>query len=391
MALDTRLTRDLKELDAIYRFRFQVYYGELGALLSDEIISTSQLKCPLDDIAYQYACFEHGRVVGCLRAVDLKDVHQDEELIAKYKLRDVIKEFGRDAIGFTGRLAVEEQFRKNSLVYRLMTRAADDARQRGIRLGFLDCSPHLLSLYEPFGCRRYAATYSDPVFGFKQPLLFMLRDKVGLTAIGSPLALKTSYEDDPEIRTWYERNYSEYASPRTASLLPGGAFSELTRCLLGRELSRLSLFRNLSSQEIDLVLKKSTVIHAKSGDVVTRPRLKEQFMFIVLSGRLETLQAGCRKDMLMPGDVYGETEFLADPSRTAEVAVREDAELLIMPTEYLAQLIEKEVTVGRTLMKNLAIGLAIRLQKASASEVLTSRIPQGLSPEIGSHKKRGTA
>jgi len=94
MALDTRLTRDPAELDAIYRFRFQVYYGELGARLPEDTIRTGRLRCDLDDVAYQYASFENGQVVGCVRVVDLKDIRQDNALIAKYRLHEVINTWG---------------------------------------------------------------------------------------------------------------------------------------------------------------------------------------------------------------------------------------------------------------------------------------------------------
>jgi CRP-like cAMP-binding protein len=54
----------------------------------------------------------------------------------------------------------------------------------------------------------------------------------------------------------------------------------------------------------------------------------------------------------------GETEFLTNRERIAEVVAREPATLLILPTEHLAQVIEKDVMIGRTLMKNLASRLA---------------------------------
>jgi predicted GNAT family N-acyltransferase len=361
MALDTRLTRDPAELDAICRFRFQVYYHELGARLPEEVIRSGQLRCNFDEVAYQYASFEDGEVVGCVRVVDLADIQKDEALIAKYRLHDVINKWGRDVITFTGRMAVAEKFRKSSLVHRLMVLATHDARERGIRTAFLDCSPHLLPFYEAFGFRRYAPAFSDPVFGFKQPLLFMLRDQIGLKAIGSPLARTLNhYDDDPEIRQWYGDHYSAFAANQTATVLPCGTFTDLVENLFGKELTDVPLFRNLSRQEIDLVLKKSTVVRAQPGDVVIRSGLHEPFICVVLTGCLETTHAGHRLDFLVCGDVCGETEFLAGRRRMVEMVSRATTDLLVLPTEHLIQLIEKDVVIGRTLMKNLAIAMATR-------------------------------
>lgn len=373
MALDTRLTRDPAELDAIYRFRFQVYYGELGARLPEDAVHTGRLRCDLDDVAYQYASFENGQVVGCVRVVDLGDIQNDAGLIAKYRLGDVMNRWGRNAITFPGRMAVSEKFRNGSLAIRLMSLATDEARMRGIHLAFLDSTPHLLPLYETVGFRRYAPAFSDPVFGFKQPLLFLLHDHVGLKAIGSPLARTlTQSDDDPDIRAWYAQHYSAYAAIRTATLLPCSAFTDLVEHTFGSALSGIPFFRYLSRREIDLLLKKSTLVCAQAGDVVVRSGLRDDYLCVVLSGRLESHHAGHHLDTLGPGDLCGETEFLTNRERIAEVVAREPATLLILPTGYLAQVIEKDVMIGRTLMKNLAGRLAA--QTVQRLDVLGSSV-----------------
>lgn len=375
MALHTRLTRDPAELDTIYRFRFQVYHGELGARLPEDVIQTGRLCCDLDTAAYQYASFEDGHVVGCVRVVDLKDIQRDDALIAKYRLHDVISRWGRDAITFPGRMAVSEKFRNRSLALRLMTLATDEARRRGIRLAFLDSTPHLLPFYEAVGFRRYAPAFSDPVFGFKQPLLFMLRDYVGLKASGSPLGRTLNHsDDDPEIRSWYAQHYSAYAESRTSTLLPCGVFTDLVENMLGGTLHDIPFFRQLSRQDIAFVLKKSTLVQAQAGDVVIRSGLRDDYLCVVLSGLLESHHAGHHLNRLRTGDLCGATEFLTGRERIAEVVAREPATLLILPTDYLAQVIEKDAKVGRTLMKNLAVGMAT--QTAARLDRLTASSPQ---------------
>ncbi|MCS6288039.1 MAG: GNAT family N-acetyltransferase [Nitrospira sp.] len=391
MALDTRLTRDPTELEAIYRFRFQVYYHELGAQLPDDVIRSGRLRCDFDDVAYNYVSFEGGRVVACLRGIDFVDLPNSAQLIEKYSLRPAIQDLDAACLGFTGRMAVAEKFRRSSLVHRLMMLATDDARQRGTRLAFLDCSPHLLPFYEAIGFRRYAPAFSDPVFGFKQPLLFMLRDYIGLNAIGSPLARTFNpCEDDPEIREWYARHYGAYATCRTATLLPSGALTDLAERVFSGELTEVPLLRNLSRQEIDLVLRKSTIVHAQPGDVVIRSGLRDEYLCVVLSGRLESHHAGHHLETMGRGGFYGETEFLTSRPRIAEVRACESAELLILPTEYLAQLIEKDVVIGRTLMRNLAIAMATRSAArldgmAALSSQLGAKIHMAAAATHGAH------
>jgi CRP-like cAMP-binding protein len=89
-----------------------------------------------------------------------------------------------------------------------------------------------------------------------------------------------------------------------------------------------------------------------------RSGLRDAYLCVVLSGRLESHHGGYHLDSLRPGDLCGETEFLTSRERIAEVVACEPTTLLILPTEYLAQVIEKDAMIGRTLMKNLASRLA---------------------------------
>lgn len=362
MPLETRLTRDPQELEAIYRLRFDVYYQELGSRLPATVIEAGQLHDDLDQIAYHYASFVDGQVVGCVRVFDLKDLPEPSLLMGKYSLHPVVETFGENPITFTGRLVLAPKLRKSSLVHRLMQLATDEARCRGIRLAFLDCSPHHLPFYEAFGFRRYASAFSDPVFGFKQPLLFLLCDKIGLQAIGSPLARgNVPYADDPEIRTWFDQQYGSHGDIQSANLLPLGTFTDRLEQNFGAQPVRdIPLFRGLTRPELDLVLKKSTVVTAQPGDIVNRPDLQEDFMCVVLRGTLETKHAGCRIDRLQPGDIFGEGDFLIGSRRKLEVVALERSELLILPHEHVAYLLEKDLVIARVLFKNLAICLATR-------------------------------
>lgn len=362
MPLETRLTRNPQELDAIYRLRFEVYYQELGSRLPADVIEAGQLQDELDSVAYHYASFVDGQVVGCVRVFDLKDLPEPASLMGKYSLRSAVETFGENPITFTGRLVLAPKLRKSSLVHRLMALATDEARCRGIRLAFLDCSPHHLPFYEAFGFRRYAPAFSDPVFGFKQPLLFILRDKIGLEAMGSPLARSSQpYEDDPETRSWYDQHYGSHADIQTATLLTLGTFTDWLEQRLATNLCEsIPLFRGLTRPELDLVLKKSTMVTAQPGDIVNRPDLQEDFMCVVLRGALEAKHAGCRIDRLVQGDIFGEGDFLMGSRRKLEVVALERSELLILPHEHVTYLLDKDLVIARVLFKNLAVCLATR-------------------------------
>src|SRR5207245_873638 len=119
MALEVHLLQR-EQLPDLYRFRYDVFFEELGALLSAEEIKRGYITDPLDTVAYNYGLYDGTAIVGSGRVVDLGRLPSYEELARKYALTPVISRFGIKAICHAGRLALAPSFRSGPALARLI-------------------------------------------------------------------------------------------------------------------------------------------------------------------------------------------------------------------------------------------------------------------------------
>lgn len=70
MSLEVRLLES-DQLSSLYRLRYEIFFRELGALLSEDEIRRGYLVDPLDEMGYNYGLYDSGRILGSIRVVDL--------------------------------------------------------------------------------------------------------------------------------------------------------------------------------------------------------------------------------------------------------------------------------------------------------------------------------
>jgi predicted GNAT family N-acyltransferase len=365
MGVEIRRLTAHRQLEAMYKFRYSIYRNELGALIPEADQHNGQLTDLYDTIAFQYACLRNGNIMGSLRVFDCKDLEDPSPLATKYSLEPALQEFGKTAISFTGRLAVEQNARKAMLMVRLMQLATREARARGIRIAFFDCSAYLLPVYEGLGFRRYESPFNDPTYGLKFPLLFLLGDYSGLSQIASPLAeIAKEFGDDEEASEWYEQ---AYGGKQTAATSRG---MESATALLNELRSDgenvLSLFSDFSHEEVTAVLRKCAIIHANKGDLIIRAGLNESFLFIILSGQVHVMNADDHQNHIATmgkGEFLGEIAFLTGSGRTKDVMAAEPCDLLLINGEILHGIMERNNDIARKLFRNLSVTLAGRMAR----------------------------
>jgi GNAT superfamily N-acetyltransferase len=200
--------------EALYALRYEVYAKELGAQLDG--IHNGLLRDELDEHAYNYLAIEDGRALGSLRIVDLPHIRDRTRFAGRYRTEVLTAFFQETEISYAGRLAVRKEVRRSPIMVRLMQTAARDARQRGIRVTFSDCSPQHLDLYESIAYTRYGSPFVDEVFGYKIPILWVLGDLELQRKKRSPLLRATAeFGDDWQAREWFKLTIRR-ASPEAA-------------------------------------------------------------------------------------------------------------------------------------------------------------------------------
>lgn len=366
MALTVAPARTESERAAVYRFRYRIYAEEMGLTLPEADHEAKLLTDPLDGPGISYALLDDGEVAGSLRLVYLEDVFDAAPLIKKFSMQPALAELGASAICTTSRFMLDPRRRHGRAILALMEMVYRDAAERGVRLNYGDCSPHLVPFYEHLGYRRYTRAYNDSSYGFKVPILMLARDWEGFERLRSPLARAASrFPDDPEARDWFARTYPDYLGLESAVFLPDGAFFDiLSERVANDPLRSISLLRELTREEAEQFMARATLVQANPGDRIIRQGDQGNALFVLLSGLAEVIldeRPDVPVAVLGDGDPFAEIAFLTSEPCTANVVAQTRCEALVISNEFLQWFIAKEPAIAAKVLHNLARVLAERL------------------------------
>ncbi|HEY3197524.1 MAG TPA: cyclic nucleotide-binding domain-containing protein [Nitrospirales bacterium] len=343
--------------EKMFAFRYRIYVEELGFMLPDADHPRKRLWDPLDDVATSYMVLDNQEVVGSLRIVFLQDVPDPTSLIHKFAMRPAIAAMGEAAICTTSRFIIHPGLRRSLAILHLMEAGYRHAVERGVRLNYGDCSPHLLPFYEHLGYRRYTYAYNDITFGFKFPIL-MLLDRQHLAEVRSPLTrVAARYADDEEARRWFQHTYPDYLKVESALFMGKGMFfNHLCARVAIDPLHDLKVLHGLKRQEADLLLARATVIQALAGDRILRQGELGEALFVVLSGIVEVIVTETPDQpstMRRAGDAFGEMSFTTPKPQPANFIAKTSCEILVLPVEFLRYFMSTEPKIYAKVLRNL--------------------------------------
>jgi CRP-like cAMP-binding protein len=374
VALSVERARREAERERIYAFRYRVYVEEMGLETPEADPQRRWLRDPLDEHSTSYALLRDGEVIGALRLTRLAELPDPAELVAKFGMEPAVEAFGLEPLCATSRFMLDPAVRHGTAILRLMRAAYDDACELGLRLNYGDCSPHLLGFYEHLGFRRYRRAFNDTIYGFKVPILMLIRDHARFARMRSPLArLAETVPDDAEARAWFERSHPGYLGVESAAFLDEGAFLELlaTR-VAGDSLHALGLLRGLARDEIERFLARATLVRAEPGDRIVRQGEPGDTLFILVSGAAEVVRDE-RPDaplcLLGAGDPFGEMGFLGESRRTASVVACAPCEAVVLSGDWLRVFLAREPAIAAKVLLNLSRVLVERLAETSSRSV----------------------
>jgi N-acyl-L-homoserine lactone synthetase len=378
MSIKAFLARSEEEREAIYRFRYRVYVDELGLSPPQADHERRRLADAHDQVGLSYGLMEEGgNVVGSLRCIFMADVQDLAPFVAKFAMEPAIRAFGVAAVATTSRFMLDPKLRQGMSILHLMRLAYEDARARGVRLNYGDCSPHMLPFYEGMGYRRYVAPYNDTAYGFKLPILMLVGDRRHFAAVRCPLArLAEAHSDDAQARDWFAATYPEWVQPTSAALMDAGSFFDLLAERVASDpLHAVALFQGLSREAVERFLASATIVSASPGDRVVREGERDDTVYVLLKGLAEVLHAESGErpiNALGAGDLFGEIGFLTATPRTASVVARTPCEVLVLSGRQLQKFLESDPVVAARILFNLSRILAGRLAQTTLREVQRS-------------------
>jgi len=362
MSLEVRLIEPHR-LTSLYRLRYEIFFRELGALLSEQEIRQGYMADPLDEIGYNYGLYDSGRILGSIRVVDLARIPETESILKRFSLERIVTQVGLESICLVGRLALAPVCRSGIALAKLCLKAYEDGRKRHLKAAISDCSPYLLPLYTKLGYHCYGDVINDPLYGPKLPILLLLEDASYLSAIRSPFAkIAAEFPVSTSMTDWFNNTFAAGRVKAGDPIYSDSASLDVTADLMGTEhLQRHSLFFGFSQAEIFELLHDAVLLYPKPGDYLIRKGLREKHLLFVLDGRIATLDRSGRPSILHgKGDVVGGDGFLVDCPRTADVVVHTAAKCLLINGRTLERLESVRPLLFTKVLRNVGRSLGLQ-------------------------------
>ena len=150
------------DLQAVYRFRYQVYVQELGRRSPHADYDIHQLRHPLDDTGVNIAAFDGPSIIGVIR----NNIGLDGSFgpfLDFYGIGSGAYDHPRQT-SITSGLMVTATRRGGIIGTRLATAAYKHGLSRGTRWNFIDCIPSLEAFYLAFGWVEHLPEATHPEY-----------------------------------------------------------------------------------------------------------------------------------------------------------------------------------------------------------------------------------
>ncbi|MHC2317574.1 hypothetical protein ACVIHC_004620 [Bradyrhizobium diazoefficiens] len=329
-------TKDL--LHEIYRFRYQIYVGELKFEHPDADHAQKTLSDEVDESSTNFALFgDDGAMAATLRCTLLDRVSNPAPIIARLSLEPFVERFGLSALATTSRFMFAPKYRRTAEIVKLASAGFELARVAGIRFNFGDTNPIWLEYFERLGYRRYAKGLNDPVFGYHLPIVMLMRDLDYFRLARSPIARYLSRRiDDVEARNWFEEFAVEYhfLCPVGRKL---GRFVEQLRCLGVDSATLAAALRRVPVAWRDALLEQCNLLILRPGDLLTRFGEIDDTAFLCVTGTL--LQSDRESEdsprTLRPGDWLAVDELLSPGPRRSSIVAASESIVFVLPSRQL--------------------------------------------------------
>jgi Cyclic nucleotide-binding domain/Acetyltransferase (GNAT) domain len=334
--VEIRIAETIDEREAVFRFRYTIYVEEMGRYehVADRV--DRRLADPEDEWSWISYALDGSEIVGTLRMTWGGAGFSDRQ-VRQYGLQPFLDELPRDVLAVGERTMVSPMWRGEDLLAQLGSVIEPLLEAHGVKAVFGACEPHLLSCYcrfqRPYGSRNInsaEAGYLIPLVSFR-PGAGALEEVVTCGGtVHSPLVC------DP----------GEYRSEVRAALAA----------------VRPAVFEGFTGEEIELCTARSNIISCADGDRVLKKGGVARNVFVVLSGALEVSDEGHPVAVLLPGDVFGETAYLLEGTRTFDIDVlSDDTRILSLSERSMRALTARDPAVASKLLGNISKILCRRL------------------------------
>ena len=349
------------ELEAVYRFRYDVYVDEMGRYRDVADHERRRFTEAEDGHSWIFYALEDETVVATARLTWGGDRFSERQ-VEHYSLERYVAELPPEIMMVGERLMVAPRLRGSGLVEQLLARTRELAPGHDILVDFGACEPHLLSLYLGMGLRTYAEhNINSAESGYLIPIIGFPKGTDALVGLGR------GPDDGPTTMPRCIQEILEGHGGKVRSLVLSE--SEAYRSQVDEALQKvaregISAFDGFSPEEEQRCLARSNIIDCERGDHVVKKGGSAHNVFIVLEGTLEARDRDRLIGVLSPGDVFGEMAFLLERPRALDVfAATTRTRVLSLSEGTLHKMIDEDPVVAAKILRNISRMLCLRLAK----------------------------
>lgn len=364
---EIRLATSKEELEKIYRFRYDVYVEEMGKEFKGANHDQKMLTDELDDAGKIFYVDTPDGIACTIRSNTLDHPNIPDFYHSAYDLKQ-FSEFSASSLTQTSRLMVAPNWRRSKILGRFLNHVFEAGVGSGSKLDFCYCAPCLVRLYEYLGYRQYKENFVDPDVGYRIPLVLVGDDLDHLENVRSPLLrIAKKHIEKTEVAPWFRERFPHAGKFIGSQPMPDDHYWEHVSDALHDD--SVMLFNELSEEEIQTVLKNTTVTRCKPGDTVVRSGEVGKEMFFILDGAAEIRKTvdGIEHALITLGrsQVFGEIAFLSETPRSADVVALTDLEVLILTQDNLKTLMNSLPEISNKVLFNLSLTLCDRLRSTT--------------------------
>jgi predicted GNAT family N-acyltransferase len=354
-----------EERAAVYRLRYSVYVEELARTVGGIRDDDRRLADPADDDASTtllYTAAADGPMTGTARVRGYRAGSVPEELRTRFGLTE-LSGVDQGGVAELGRVMVHRQHRGGPGFEALLGAAyLLAATELNVEVMFLTCLTGLVERYRRAGFRAYGAPLVPTADGVTVPLMLVLPDRAALEEVGSCLA--------PFAAAVYAQGrdsagiLGHLPMPDRADAI--GSDADLVRARLDRSRqgnpNGSGFLRGLAPATVQLLLDHGLVIDVRAGQLLTRKRLVQRELFVIIEGVFEIHDGSRRLRSVGPEEVIGEVGFFAtDRRRSASVTAATDGRVLVIRRGWLDDLRTSDPSSAADILFGLARTLADRV------------------------------
>jgi hypothetical protein len=369
-----------EEREAVYRFRYEIYYKEYGRLVGNPDHDRKWV-CDPDDEKETATLLYSGSpddITGTVRLRHWPPGTVPPDIMHELSM-DHFPDIEQRTVAEIGRFMIRKSMRGKLLLASFAQTAYDLLCGRHqVELVFCYCAPTLVNHYRKLGARPFGGHMIQTPDDYEVPLASVVSDYDYFKHAGSPLASLVRHHFGHGKRAPIDiEPYRHLFEDGTQAIetAPEKIWEDLQNVVADSEREAGFLFGQFSEDVVRKLTQRGFIMPAEAGAMPVREGIRQQEMFVILDGFFEVLDGERQLALLGKGELFGEVAFFSPSERrTATVRCVSAGRVLVLQAQTLRELIDSEPKIATQLLMKIAGVMAGRLAAANRARVKDTRL-----------------